>query len=98
MESIESLLAESIESWSPLPFDVGQAACVGRSPHDLFFSGTRASSAKRVCEGCPVRWDCLMFALDTGQAHGVWGGLTTEERKVLEEVTDEVLEAPMVLV
>jgi hypothetical protein len=36
---------------------------------------TRGRSAR-----CPVRLPCLAFALRTRQVHGIWGGLTEEER------------------
>ncbi|OZM69903.1 hypothetical protein CFN78_28175 [Amycolatopsis antarctica] len=39
--------------------------------------------AKRVCQGCPVRTDCLPEALDNGYDHGVWGGLDERERREL---------------
>lgn len=63
------------------------AACRDTDP-DLFFpvSGAgrsleQADQAKAVCAGCPVRRSCLAFALSTGQVHGIWGGLTEEERR-----------------
>jgi WhiB family transcriptional regulator, redox-sensing transcriptional regulator len=36
--------------------------------------------AKAICGRCPVRRQCLQFALATHQVHGVWGGTTEEER------------------
>jgi WhiB family transcriptional regulator, redox-sensing transcriptional regulator len=39
--------------------------------------------AKAVCNDCPVRNQCLEFALRTLQDHGVWGGHTEEERRVI---------------
>jgi WhiB family redox-sensing transcriptional regulator len=39
--------------------------------------------AKRVCAVCPVQDECLSFALETGQPAGVWGGLSTAERRRL---------------
>jgi WhiB family redox-sensing transcriptional regulator len=36
--------------------------------------------ARTICGACPVRPRCLDFALSTRQSHGIWGGLTTEER------------------
>ena len=63
------------------------AACQDTDP-DLFFpvSGSgksleQAVRAKDICSGCTVRRSCLGFALRTGQAHGIWGGLTEEERR-----------------
>ena len=53
----------------------------------LFFPVSKAGQsleqiarAKAVCAGCPVRRQCLAFALRTGQVHGIWGSLTEEER------------------
>lgn len=40
----------------------------------------RARSAKAVCAECEVRADCLMYAFETDQRHGVWGGLDEFER------------------
>ncbi|GIU91331.1 MAG: transcriptional regulator WhiB [Acidimicrobiia bacterium] len=36
--------------------------------------------AKAVCFACPVRAECLEYALATEQPEGVWGGLTRRER------------------
>lgn len=62
------------------------AACQSTDP-DLFFpvsftgrSLEQADEAKAVCARCLVRRQCLSFALRTRQAHGIWGGLTEEER------------------
>jgi WhiB family redox-sensing transcriptional regulator len=33
----------------------------------------------RTCAGCPVREQCLAYALDTQIGHGVWAGLTAPE-------------------
>jgi RNA polymerase sigma factor (sigma-70 family) len=37
----------------------------------------------RHCRNCPVRLDCLAHALDGRVGHGVWGGLTERQRRVL---------------
>jgi WhiB family transcriptional regulator, redox-sensing transcriptional regulator len=56
---------------------------------DLFFpisaggsprAEAEANAAKEVCARCLVRLDCLAFAQRTGQVHGIWGGLTQDER------------------
>jgi WhiB family redox-sensing transcriptional regulator len=41
--------------------------------------------AKALCGQCPVRRTCLDAALETGDAHGIRGGLTEEERAPLHE-------------
>jgi WhiB family redox-sensing transcriptional regulator len=62
------------------------AACRSADP-ELFFpiseSGNaleQIAEAKAICAGCPVRRQCLEFALRTRQTHGIWGGLTELER------------------
>lgn len=64
------------------------AACQTVDP-DLFFPVSslgpgrdEVARAKAVCARCPVRRQCLQFALATRQAHGVWGGTTEEERRL----------------
>jgi hypothetical protein len=47
-------------------------------------NGGYTDSAKRVCEPCPVRDECLEYALDNREPFGVWGGLSTRERDTLE--------------
>jgi WhiB family transcriptional regulator, redox-sensing transcriptional regulator len=61
-----------------------EAACQSTDP-DLFFPTGELSvqTAKRICRGCPVRTQCLEFALDARLEHGVWGGLTENERRSL---------------
>jgi WhiB family redox-sensing transcriptional regulator len=65
------------------------AACMSADP-ELFFpiSATgpavyQVAEAKAVCAGCQVKRECLDFALATGEVHGVWGGLTDDERRHL---------------
>jgi WhiB family redox-sensing transcriptional regulator len=37
-------------------------------------------TAKRVCRHCPVIDECRVWALDTAEHYGIWGGLTAAER------------------
>lgn len=39
--------------------------------------------AKAVCRRCTAVDRCLQWALDTGEEHGVWGGLSEAERRPL---------------
>lgn len=52
---------------------------------NLFFPATdeEAGRARAICATCPVREECLEFALATHQDDGVWGGLTETERRRL---------------
>ena len=40
----------------------------------------RETAAKRVCDDCPVRRQCLEHALALPEQFGIWGGLTEVER------------------
>ena len=66
---------------------IERAGCLREDP-ELFFpvgSGPTAiaqeAAAKAVCRRCPVRNECLEWALTTCQDAGVWGGLGEEERR-----------------
>jgi WhiB family redox-sensing transcriptional regulator len=48
-------------------------------PHDAGPGLAQVSSAKAVCGRCPVRANCLSYALIT-RPDGIWGGTTREER------------------
>lgn len=41
------------------------------------------SQAKKICNGCPVKIECLAEALDRPEEFGVWGGYTVRERRAL---------------
>lgn len=51
--------------------------------------------AKAICAQCPVRRQCLEWALETHQPHGVWGGLDEQERERLLGMDGEPFEEPM---
>lgn len=74
-------LANADYSWR------SKAICKDTDP-DLFFPvGTTGQAlvqiarAKEVCGECPVRVECLDYALETNQDSGIWGGLAEEERR-----------------
>jgi len=70
------------------------AACKGPKA-ELFFPPTvperkeermgRERDAKAICASCAVLSDCLSYALRIGEAHGIWGGTTELERRVILE-------------
>ena len=43
----------------------------------------RELRAKDICASCAVQPDCLQYALDIGEQHGIWGGLNEIERRDL---------------
>ena len=86
-----------------------QAACVGEIP-DLFspnehggdsFDRYLIKEAKVVCAQCPVRAQCLEWALDSDNRveHGIWGGTTARERRKIIKTRSKIkmggVKAPM---
>lgn len=69
-----------------------EAACRDADP-ELFFPTSedmarravarQVAEAKAICAACPVWSACLGWAVQNGQDHGIWGGLTARERRRL---------------
>jgi WhiB family redox-sensing transcriptional regulator len=63
------------------------ALCKETDP-DAFFPESEkdgsAREAKRICARCPVRVDCLEYALANDERYGIWGGLSERERRALK--------------
>ncbi len=58
------------------------ASCRGRSPGEFFPSdGVGVERAKKLCVQCPVKVECLEYALTYRIEHGVWGGASERERR-----------------
>jgi WhiB family redox-sensing transcriptional regulator len=43
----------------------------------------RERRAKDICQSCPVLGECREYALQIREPHGVWGGLSENERRSL---------------
>jgi WhiB family transcriptional regulator, redox-sensing transcriptional regulator len=74
-----------------VPPALAAAACKGMDTN-LFFGPDaefvtartkRVARAKAVCAGCPVRPECLSYALDSPEFFGVWGGADEDERRAM---------------
>ena len=66
-----------------------RAACRDEDP-ELFFplsdigpGAHQVARAKTVCARCPVRAECLDYAVANGLDHGIFGGATESERRTL---------------
>jgi len=66
-----------------------RAACKSADP-ELFFpishsgpAGAQIMRAKAICSQCAVQDECLRYALAADPMHGVWGGMSEEERRLL---------------
>lgn len=73
----------------------GRADCKGEDPETFFAFGadfggrtveTAAATqeAKKICRPCPVRKECLDWAIGN-EDYGVWGGTTAYERRKIRE-------------
>jgi len=77
-----------VETWQD------RAACKGPQA-TVFFPPThserkeekvaREARAKAICQTCVVRVECLEYAIQIREPHGIWGGLNEVERKQLAE-------------
>jgi WhiB family redox-sensing transcriptional regulator len=67
-----------------------RAECRDTDPELFFPVGNtgpavyQIEEAKRVCMKCEVREQCLEWALDNSLDHGVWGGMSEDERRALK--------------
>ncbi len=72
-----------------------QAACAGENTETFF--PERGDSvevilkAKAICYQCPVRPECLTYAMNNGEKYGVWGGLSVRERQQLRRLQEQGL-------
>jgi WhiB family redox-sensing transcriptional regulator len=63
-----------------------QALCAQTDPEAFFpEKGGSTRQAKQVCRNCPVRAECLAYALAHDERFGVWGGLSERERRALRD-------------
>ena len=77
---------------SPLQLDwTERAACKGKD-RDLYFPeqpdpnpDVTDEVIRETCLVCPVRKACLHHALTAPEDHGIWGGLTELERKLVRK-------------
>lgn len=58
---------------------------------DLFFSENvdEVEDAKTVCSDCPVRRECLSWALDNKEIWGVWGGRDENEIRTALSLSED---------
>lgn len=71
----------------PTPEWFKQAACRGLDPN-MFMpqrgENNKIKQAKKICDDCPVKDECRDYGLKLSQlfdTHGIFGGLTRQERK-----------------
>lgn len=83
----------------PIPWAT-EALCAGK-PTIAFYPEGRPGEmptswvhARDLCGRCPVADECLGYALDNRDAHGLWGGIPPKKRRALSRLPrDEAIEA-----
>lgn len=73
-----------VERW------MDDAACLVASDAEVFFPKNEDEAiathvAKTYCATCAVTAECLRYAIEERIDHGVWGGLTSKERRKLRK-------------
>lgn len=97
------LLGERPSNALGVPDWMDNAACRGEDTvtffgPELIGSGSNGRPwdtrpAKAICAACPVREDCLSFAIAEGIRYGVWGGMSPKQR---QKLSAEVPRSPKV--
>ncbi len=68
-------------------FEWQERALSAQTDPEAFFpeKGGSTREAKRVCQSCDVRSECLEYALEHDERFGIWGGLSERERRRLKK-------------
>lgn len=75
-----SLVDREVLSWQE------RALCAQTDPEAFFpEKGGSTREAKKVCQACEVRVECLEYALAQDERFGIWGGLSERERRRLKK-------------
>lgn len=64
----------------------GRQACAGQDP-EIFYPAFASDNEKalRICRRCELAEPCLVWALRTRQAFGIWGATTPRQRNKLQK-------------
>lgn len=77
--SLDDLFGAVEQEWQD------QALCAQTDPEAFFpEKGGSTREAKRICQACSVRDECLEYALEHDERFGIWGGLSDRERRRLK--------------
>jgi len=77
--SLDELFGAVEQEWQD------QALCAQTDPEAFFpEKGGSTREAKRICQACAVRDECLEYALEHDERFGIWGGLSDRERRRLK--------------
>ena len=63
-----------------------RSLCAQTDPESFFpEKGGSTRDAKKVCQTCPVKTECLEYALAHDERFGIWGGMSERERRKLKK-------------
>ncbi len=87
--SLVPVEADPLESFDPKTAtdeDWRDRALCAQTDPEAFFpeKGGSTREAKKICQRCPVRAECLEYALAHDERFGIWGGLSERERRRLK--------------
>jgi WhiB family redox-sensing transcriptional regulator len=92
---VDLVLTDEAEEWQ------AEALCAETDPEAFFpEKGGSTRAAKSICNGsknaapCPVKDQCLAYALEHDERFGIWGGLAERERRSLKRAQDPMPRAP----
>lgn len=67
-----------------------QALCAQTDPESFYpEKGGSTREAKKTCEQCLVRAECLEWALANDERFGIWGGLSERERRAISKTLQQ---------
>ncbi|MDD7942567.1 WhiB family transcriptional regulator [Actinomycetospora lutea] len=58
----------------------------GQGLDDAAAVQAQVAAARHVCRFCPVQRECLAWALDSGEDHGVWAATIPGERRLMRRL------------
>ena len=72
-----------------------RALCKDSATPEVWFpwDAKGAEVAIAICEGCPVRAECLEYALEHGEDQGIWGGVSERQRRTMRRKVDRQIRA-----
>lgn len=90
-----TIINGELQRTTPRSYDVDRPSTLFRhnglcaqTDMDAFFpeKGGSTREAKRVCQACDIREDCLEVSLATQERFGIWGGLSERERRKVSKL------------
>lgn len=87
---LDTVQATPVTTGAGLPvMDANGVLTFNKKPVDFFSDKQNVVDiAKDICASCPVRQQCVQFALDNHTVDGIWGGATGEDLREVQGVDE----------